>query len=123
MISLARVLESKQILVGKKYFNLLLGSINSSSADMSDLTYLVSKLPDNSTWAATGIGQFQLPINMAALIMGGNIRIGLEDSIYYDFNKRELATNVQLIQRIKRIAKEIYRPIATPEEARLAIGL
>ena len=123
MISLAKALECKQIISGKKYFNLLLGSINSISADIKDLGYLVSNLPENSTWAATGIGQFQLPINMASLVMGGNIRVGLEDSIYYDFNKRKLATNVELVKRIKRIASEIYRPIATPEEARNYIGL
>ncbi len=123
MISLAKVLEGKKILEGKKYFNILLGNINTCAADVKDLSYLVSNLPENSTWAATGIGQFQLPINMASLIMGGNIRVGLEDNIYYDFNKSKLATNVQLVKRIKRIADEIYRPIATPAEARSYIGL
>ncbi len=123
MISLAKVLEGKKILEGKKYFNILLGNINTCAADVKDLSYLVSNLPENSTWAATGIGQFQLPINLASLIMGGNVRVGLEDSIYYDFDKTQLATNVQLVKRIKRIADEIYRPIATPAEARQFIGL
>jgi len=123
MISLAKVLETKGILEGTKYFNLLLGSINSIPASVKDLDYLVSKLPDNSIWAATGIGQFQLPINVAALVMGGNIRVGLEDSIYFDYKKTQLASNVELVKRLTRIATEIYRPIATPFEARKIIGL
>lgn len=123
MINLAKVLEAEGIIEGKKYFNLLLGSINSIPAEINDLSYLVSKLPKNSVWAAAGIGQFQLPINMAAVVMGGNVRVGLEDSIHYDYAKKRLATNLELVQRIARIAKEINRSIATPEEAHLMVGL
>ncbi len=123
MVNLAKVLETKGILKGKKYFNLLFGSLNSIPASMKDLDYLVSKLPENSTWAAAGIGQFQLPINVAAIVMGGNVRVGLEDNIYYDYKKKQLATNEDLIKRLKRISEEIYRPIATPTEARRLIGL
>ena len=123
MISLAKVLETKGIIKGKKYFNLLLGSINSIPASVKDLDYLVSKLPQNSTWAGAGIGQFQLPMNVASIVMGGHVRVGLEDNIFYDYKKNKLATNVDLIKRLVRIAHEIYRPIATPEEARKLIGL
>ena len=123
MISLAKVLEAKGIIEGNKYFNLLLGGINSIPAGVKDLDYLVSKLPENSTWAAAGIGQFQLPMNLAAIIMGGNVRVGLEDNIFYDYEKKQLTTNEDLVRRLTRIANEIYRPIATPEEARKIVGL
>lgn len=123
MINLSKMLEANGLIKGKKYFNILLGNINSAPARVRDLDYLVSNLPDNSTWAATGIGQFQLPVNIAAIIMGGNVRVGLEDNIYYDFYKQELATNIKLIRRVKRIANEIYRPLASDEEAREYIGL
>jgi len=56
-------------------------------------------------------------------VMGGNVRVGLEDNIFYDYKKKELATNVALVERIIRIADEICRPIATPEEARILVGL
>jgi len=123
MISLAKVLEANGVIEGKKYFNFLLGSLNSIPASIKDLDYLVSKIPENSTWAATGVGQFQLPINVAAIVMGGNVRVGLEDNIFYDYEKKQLATNVDLVKRLKRIANEIYRPIVTPEIARQMIGL
>ena len=123
MINLAKVLETKGVLDGRKYFNLLLGSINSIPASLKDLDYLVSILPENSVWAAAGIGQFQLPMNSGAIVMGGNVRVGLEDNIYYDYQKEELATNENLVKRVVRIASEIYRPIATPEEARKMVGL
>lgn len=123
MISLAKVLETKGIIKGKKYFNLLLGSLNSIPASVKDLDYLVSKLPLNSTWAAAGIGQFQLPMNVAAIVMGGNVRVGLEDNIFYDYKKNKLATNIELVERLTRVAHEIFRPIATPEEAHRLVGL
>jgi len=123
MISLAKVLETKGIIKGKKYFNLLLGSLNSIPASVKDLDYLVSKLPLNSTWAGAGIGQFQLPMNVASIVMGGNVRVGLEDNIFYDYKKNKLATNVELVERLTRVAHEIFRPIATAEEARMLIGL
>ncbi len=123
MISLAKFLEANGVIQGKKYFNLLLGSLNSISASVKDLDYLVSKIPKNSTWAAAGIGQFQLPINLAAIVMGGNVRVGLEDNIFYDYEKKQLATNVALVKRLKRLANEIYRPISTPEIARKMIGI
>ena len=55
--------------------------------------------------------------------MGGNVRVGLEDNIFFDNEKKVLATNEELVMRLCRIAKEIYRPIATPEQTREMIGL
>ena len=51
------------------------------------------------------------------------MQVGLEDSIYYDYNENILATNEDLVKRVVRIAEELQRPIATPDEARRMIGL
>jgi 3-keto-5-aminohexanoate cleavage enzyme len=90
---------------------------------LSDLTYLVSSLPAGCNWSATGIGRFQTQINVAAILMGGHVRVGVEDSIYYNYPDAELATNPNLVKRIVRIAKELNREIATPDEARAILGL
>ena len=55
--------------------------------------------------------------------MGGHVRVGIEDSIYYNYPKKELATNTKLVERIVRISKELGREIATPDEARQIFGL
>jgi 3-keto-5-aminohexanoate cleavage enzyme len=92
-------------------------------AGIRDLTFLVDCLPKESTWSATGIGRFQTQINAAAILMGGHVRVGVEDSIYYSYPDKELATNKKLVQRIVRLAHELGREIATPDEARKILGL
>jgi len=122
-INTAKYLAKKGYLKKPLHFNLLLGSLGTIPADMKDLVYLVKSLPHESTWSATGIGRFQTQINVAAMLMGGHVRVGIEDSIYYNYPKRDLATNVKLVKRIVRIAKELGRDIATPDDAREILGL
>ncbi len=123
MINLARYLERHGLIGGKKYFNLLLGNLNTAPATIGNLSLLAEALPDNSTWAGAGLGQFQLPMNVAAIVAGGHVRVGLEDAIYYDYDASRPATNAMLVQRLVRIASELQRPIATPAQARAIVGL
>ena len=123
MINLAKYLERNRLISGKKYFNLLLGNINTAPATITSLALMTQALPDNSIWSGTGLGQFQLPINTTAIVAGGHVRVGLEDAIYFDYYKSTLATNETLVQRVVRIAKELQRPLATPEDTRKMIGL
>jgi 3-keto-5-aminohexanoate cleavage enzyme len=122
-INTANYLAKKGDLKLPMHFNLLLGSLGSIPADMKDLVYLVGSLPPGSTWSATGIGRFQTKINIAAMLMGGHVRVGIEDSIYYNYPKKELATNEVLVKRITRFARELGREIATPDEARKILGI
>jgi len=122
-INTALYLAKKGHLPYPLHFNLLLGSLGSIPAELRDLVYLVDSIPDGNTWAATGIGRFQIGINTAAIIMGGHVRVGLEDALYYHQATRELATNENLIKRVVRIAGEVGREIATPKEARRILGL
>lgn len=123
MINTARYLHRKGFINPPFYFNIILGSIYSTQARMSDLSYLVGQLPQDSAWAGGGIGIFQLIVNTAAIIMGGHVRTGLEDNIWYDHQKTELTTNEKSINRIKRIAGELGREVAIPEETRQMLGL
>lgn len=122
-INMAIYLHKKGYIRPPMHFNLMLGSLGSIQADMRDMVYLVESLPPGSTWTATGVGRFQLQINAAAIIMGGHVRVGLEDEIYYDRGGMELATNAQLVQRIVRIAGDLGREIARPGEARQMLGM
>ncbi len=75
-----------------------------------------------STWSVIGIGTGQLPMAMIAMTMGGHVRVGLEDNIFY--SRGVLAkTNAELVERIVRISKEFGREVATPDEARKILSL
>jgi len=77
----------------------------------------VQRLPEGSTWGVAGVGRFQLPLAAAAIVMGGHVRVGLEDNVYY--SKGVLAkSNAELVARVVRLAKELGRPVATVEESR-----
>jgi 3-keto-5-aminohexanoate cleavage enzyme len=122
-VNTAKYLAKKGYLKKPLHFCLLLGSLGSMPAGIDDLSYLVRSLPSDSNWSATGIGRFQTQINIAAILMGGHVRIGIEDSIYFNYPTQELSTNAKLVERIVRIAKELNREIATPNETREILGL
>lgn len=123
MINTVRYFQKKEIIQEPLYFNLLLGSLGTMAARIKDLDYLIEDLPSNCTWAATGIGSFQLPINVLAILKGGHVRVGLEDHIWYDYERTRLASNADLVKRLVDFAKSIGREIATPQEAREMIGI
>lgn len=101
---------------------LVLGISGGMSADPRNLTHLVSLLPPGTHWSSVGIGRFQLNIAVQTLLMGGHVRVGLEDTAYY--RKGELAkSNAQLVERIVRISRELGREIATPDQAREMLGI
>jgi 3-keto-5-aminohexanoate cleavage enzyme len=104
------------------WFQFVLGVRGGSPGTVKQLINLIDMLPSNSQWSVCGIGRAQLPLGIAGMSMGGHVRTGLEDNIYY--HKGELATsNAQLVERLVRIAGEIGRPVATPAEARAMLGL
>jgi uncharacterized protein (DUF849 family) len=123
MADYAHYLVRKKILNPPHYANILLGSLGTMSATPDNLTAIVRALPPETVWAATGIGRFQFSINALAVTMGGHVRVGLEDSIYYDTQKQHLATNAGLIDRVVGVAKSVGRTISTPEQTRQTLGL
>jgi uncharacterized protein (DUF849 family) len=118
MLNFARHLNKKLELPQPLYFNLIFGSLGGIPARIEDISYLINCLPEASLWSAAGIGIFQLPVNLTGLAAGGGVRVGLEDNIYFDFEKKELATNVQLIERIARMASVVRRELADADETR-----
>ncbi len=103
-------------------FDFVLGVPGALGADPAHLLHLVRSLPAGSTWSVAGMGRHQLTLGVIALAMGGNVRVGFEDNIY--FRKGQLArSNAELVARIVRIAKEMERPVATPAQAREILQL
>ena len=105
------------------HFQFVVGTPWGSPATPKAFLHLYEHIPENSTWSVVGIGgKGHLPMAMMALVMGGHIRVGMEDNIYYE--KGVLArTNAQFVERIVRIAKEYGREVATPNEARKILGV
>ncbi|HEY8363360.1 MAG TPA: 3-keto-5-aminohexanoate cleavage protein [Tissierellaceae bacterium] len=121
MIDNAKLLLKEGVLKPPLHFNLVMNVKGSIAGTPKNLLHMVESLPEGSTFTVSGIGASQVPMLTMAIILGGHTRTGLEDTILYD--KGILATNVMLVERVKRIAKELGREIATPNEAREILGL
>jgi 3-keto-5-aminohexanoate cleavage enzyme len=123
MVNYAKYLESKGLLRPPHYFNLLLGNIACAQADLLHAGIMVRDLPPDSYWSLAGIGDAQLPMNSLAIAMGGGVRVGLEDQIWYDRGRARLARNADLLQRIHVLAQAHERPVMTPAQLRQRLGL
>jgi 3-keto-5-aminohexanoate cleavage enzyme len=120
-IANARRLAREGILKLPQHTDFVLGVPGGMEATVQNLCDLVEDLPAGCTWSVAGIGRQQLPLAMAAIAMGGHVRVGLEDNLYY--SKGRLATNEELVARVARVAAEAGRPVATPDQARTILEL
>jgi 3-keto-5-aminohexanoate cleavage enzyme len=112
----------KGILKPPLHFQLCLGAAGGMDATVENLVYIRNLLPPDSTWTAFGIGKGHLPILYTTLALGGNIRVGMEDNIFY--GKGTLAkSNAEFVERAKRITAEMGKEIATPDETRKILNL
>jgi uncharacterized protein (DUF849 family) len=121
-IHLARTLIDEGTLDSPALFQLVLGVLYGASASPATMAYLQSLLPKNSRWAGFGIGRWEFPMLVQAWLLGGHVRVGLEDNVYIE--KGKLAPdNASLVAKAVRILKELGAQIATPAEAREMLGL
>lgn len=123
MVDYARYLVDRGILRPPFYANLLLGSLGTLAATPHNLTTMVRALPPGTTWSAAGIGRSQFFVNSMAITMGGHVRVGLEDNLWFDDARTQLATNAGLIERLVTLARAAGREIATPDVAGAILGL
>jgi len=104
------------------HYQFVLGVAGGLSGEPRNLQFMVDSIDSQDTWAVAGIGRYELPLAVMAVVMGGRVRVGFEDNVYY--HKNQLAkSNDQLVARIKRIADEVGRPVATPDQAREILGI
>jgi 3-keto-5-aminohexanoate cleavage enzyme len=120
MIDYAIKFQKQGFINKPMHFDFVLGVQMSATA--RDLTFMVDSIPEGSTWTVAGMGRHQIPMAMIGMAMGGNVRVGFEDNIY--LSKGVLAkSNGELVEKVVRIAMELGREIATPDEAREILGL
>ena len=121
MINNAVFLEKKGFIKTPLHFDFVLGAPGSMPGTIKNLQFLSESIPAGSTWSVAGIGKAEIPLSAAAIAMGGHVRVGLEDNLYMPDGP--LASNPLLVEKIVRIAREIGREIATPDEARSILSL
>ena len=121
MIANALDLVPKSLAVPPLHFDFVMGLKGAMPASIENLVHLRNSIPRDATWTVAAIGASQLVMGIHAILMGGHVRVGLEDNLYY--KKGELATNERLIERIVKLAGEVGREVATPDEARKILYL
>ena len=121
MINNALFLKNKGLLNGPLHFDFVLGAPGSMPGTLKNLLFLSESIPPGSTWTVAGIGRTEIPLAAGAVIMGGHVRVGLEDNLVMPDGSQ--ASNVRLVEKIVRIAGETGREIATPDEARSILSI
>ena len=121
-IHLARDLITEGVLPSPSLFQIVLGVKYGANASSATLAYLRSLLPADANWAAFGTGRSEYPMLMQAWLLGGHVRVGLEDNVY--LSKGVLAPdNAALVSKAVRLLKDMDAEIATPAQAREMLGL
>ncbi|MFC6719324.1 3-keto-5-aminohexanoate cleavage protein [Natrialbaceae archaeon GCM10025810] len=104
------------------YATLIFGGGTLSRPHPRNLLNAIDNLPEGALFNTLGFGPHQLPLTTMGVVMGGHVRVGLEDNIY--FRRGEPAeSNAQLVERTAEIAERLGRPVATPAQAREILGL
>lgn len=122
MIDMAIRLNKQGYIKSPMHFNFVLGVNGGISAEPRDLVFLAESIPPGSTFTVSGIGRSAFHMASLSISMGGHVRVGFEDNVY--LSKGVLArSNGELVEKVVRIAKELGREVATPQEARVILGL
>ncbi|MGI6071419.1 MAG: 3-keto-5-aminohexanoate cleavage protein [Lachnospiraceae bacterium] len=122
MINTAKWFLEKGSLLAPIHWNFVLSyGVSGCPATPKNLCHMLDDIPEGSTWSAFGVGSRHLPILYTALALGGHLRVGLEDCIWYA--KDVPATNLMLVERAARVVREYGNEVATTAEARKILGL
>lgn len=117
----AKQLVQERVLEDDALVQLCMGVPWGAPDDLNTFMAMVNNVPDNWTWSAFSLGRSQMPYAAAAVLAGGNVRVGLEDNLMLD--KGVLATNAQLVERAVTIVENMGAKVIGPEEVRAKLGL
>jgi 3-keto-5-aminohexanoate cleavage enzyme len=122
MIDMAIRLQKKGFIKAPMHFNFVVGVNGGISATPRDLVFMAGSIPAGSTFTVAGVGRSEFEMAAMSIIMGGHVRVGFEDNVYLS-KKVPAKSNGELVEKVVRLAKELGREIATPEDARQILGL
>ena len=120
-IRLARSLIEEGLIDAPPMFQICLGIPWGAGADTETMAAMKRALPADAIWAGFGISRMQMPMVAQAVLLGGNVRVGLEDNIYLE--RGVLASNGMLVERAVEIIERMGARVLGPDEARSSIGL
>ena len=118
MINYAKYLIEKNILGKKNYFNIMLGNITSAQDNLMHAGMMINDLPDNSYHSLAGIGSASYTTHLMALASNSGIRVGIEDNIWFDKERKKLVTNSALLERVHHLLKISECQMMTSKELR-----
>jgi 3-keto-5-aminohexanoate cleavage enzyme len=121
-IANTRPLIDLGVLKAPYQFSLIMGVLGGIPGTTRQLVNQVDSLPPQSHWQVIGIGLNQWPLLAAAITMGGNVRVGLEDNFYVE-EGRMAKSNADLVEKAARLARDLGRSVASAQEARELLGL
>ncbi len=120
-VRLARQLIDEGLVVGRPLFQLCLGIPWGAPADTRSMVTLRDLLPEDAIWAGFGISRMEMPMVAQAVLLGGNVRVGLEDNLYLE--RGVFASNGALVERAVEIVERMGARVLSPDEARAVLGL
>jgi uncharacterized protein (DUF849 family) len=120
-IEFGKALVQEGLVSAPPLFQFVLGVKWGAPADSRTIMYMRDLLPANALWAALGTGRLEMPVMAQTALLGGNVRVGLEDNLY--LRRGVFATNGQLVERAKMIIEALGYEVATPFEARKMLGI
>ncbi|HLB69305.1 MAG TPA: 3-keto-5-aminohexanoate cleavage protein [Thermoplasmata archaeon] len=120
-ISQGRKLIETGLVQEPAHFQLVMGVDGGVPATIENVLHMRDQLPPTATYVVAGMSRMQLPMTTMAILMGGHVRVGLEDNLY--LRKGVLARNEELVARARHLAEDFQREVASPDEARKVMGL
>ena len=122
MIDIALRLNKKGYIKNPMHFDFVMGVNGGISGEIRDFTFMRGSIPSDATYTVAGVGRYEFPLAMLAILDGGHVRVGFEDNVY--LSKGVLAkSNGELVEKVVSLAKEFGREIATPADARRILSI
>jgi 3-keto-5-aminohexanoate cleavage enzyme len=104
------------------YFQCVLGVLGQIPATLDNVMHMRRSMPQESPWSVCAVGLAEWPMITASMLMGGNVRVGFEDNIYLSKGV-QAKSNAEMVEKAVRIARELDREIATPQDVRRILRL